>query len=70
MDEELPEGAVVGGRDTNGCTIYVGKTKYKGEELPVKVIPESHYAAVAYRKEEVYLDKFKVSGASIYLAFY
>lgn len=60
LDEELPEGAIVGGRDTNGCTIYVGKAHYKGEELPAKVIPKSRYAAVAYKGEEIFIKKFKV----------
>lgn len=63
IDDELPEGAIVGGKDTNGNTIYVGKTKYNGEELPVKVIPESHYAAVAYKEEEVYVEKYRVSSS-------
>lgn len=35
----MPSGAVVGGHDIDGSTIYVGRTYHESDELPCKVIP-------------------------------
>ncbi|XP_078036347.1 natterin-3 [Augochlora pura] len=48
----VPDKAVVGGRDVDGCTIYVGRANHENDMLPAKVIPEKNVAYVSYGGEE------------------
>ncbi|XP_033336870.1 natterin-4 [Megalopta genalis] len=48
----VPDKAVVGGRDCDGTTIYVGRAYHEGDMLPAKVIPEKNVAYVCYNGEE------------------
>ncbi|KAM7342823.1 uncharacterized protein ACRADG_010104 [Cochliomyia hominivorax] len=48
----LPANAVVGGYDSDGSTIYVGRSYHEGNHLPVKVIPSKKVAYVSWAGEE------------------
>ncbi|XP_076297044.1 uncharacterized protein LOC143217130 [Lasioglossum baleicum] len=50
--ERMPERAIVGGRDVDGCTIYVGRARHEGDLIPAKVIPEKDVAYVCHNGEE------------------
>ncbi|XP_031845112.1 natterin-4 [Nomia melanderi] len=50
--QSLPSNAVVGGRDSDGCTIYVGRAFHEGDMLPAKVIPEKNVGYVCHNGEE------------------
>lgn len=68
MDEPVPSNAVIGGKDLDGSTIYVGMAKHYNHELPAKVIPQRRYAAVSYAGQEHSVKKYKVFYCS-YTAF-
>lgn len=42
----LPKDAVVGGRDTDGSLIYVGRAQHEGDLLPCKVLPSKQVGYV------------------------
>ncbi|XP_065369116.1 uncharacterized protein LOC135961541 [Calliphora vicina] len=44
----LPPNAVVGGYDTDGSVIYVGRSYHEGNHLPVKVIPSKRAAYISW----------------------
>lgn len=46
MCETLPRRALVGGRDIDGATIYVGRANHNGHVLPAKVIPDRRRAYI------------------------
>ncbi|XP_003703042.1 natterin-3 [Megachile rotundata] len=48
----VPHAAVSGGRDSDGCTIYVGRAFHAGDMLPAKVIPDKNVAYVCHNGEE------------------
>ncbi|XP_023032752.1 uncharacterized protein LOC6638414 isoform X1 [Drosophila willistoni] len=48
----LPPYAVIGGHDSDGTPIYVGRSFHEGENLPAKVIPSKGCAYVAYGGQE------------------
>ncbi|PBC29177.1 natterin-3-like [Apis cerana] len=50
--QSLPETAILGGRDVDGSSIYVGRAFHEGDMLPAKVIPDKHVAYVCYNGEE------------------
>ncbi|XP_043267817.1 uncharacterized protein [Venturia canescens] len=52
VGQSLPPGAVVGGRDCDGSTIYVGRAYHNGDMLPAKVIPERNAVYVCHGGEE------------------
>ncbi|KAF2884505.1 hypothetical protein ILUMI_21679 [Ignelater luminosus] len=56
----LPPNAVQGGRDSDGSIIYVGKTRYMGDELPCKVIPQKRAAYVSHNCREHQVSSFEV----------
>ncbi|XP_076174172.1 natterin-3 [Ptiloglossa arizonensis] len=59
-DRGVPKNAVVGGRDIDGCTIYVGRCFHEGDMLPAKVIPDKSVAYVCYNGEEHPKSDFEV----------
>ncbi|KAL7728461.1 hypothetical protein ACLKA6_005216 [Drosophila palustris] len=48
----IPEGAVLGGHDSNGDAIYVGRVFRDGEMMPAKVVPAKGTAYAAYAQAE------------------
>ncbi|XP_043507803.1 uncharacterized protein LOC122527572 [Frieseomelitta varia] len=50
--QSMPPTAVVGGRDIDGSTIYVGRAYHEGDMLPAKVIPDKSVAYVCHNGEE------------------
>lgn len=57
----MPENAVVGGRDSDGCKIYVGRAFHDGDMLPAKVIPDQNVAYVCHSGEEHAKHDYEVS---------
>ncbi|XP_043265722.1 uncharacterized protein LOC122405220 [Colletes gigas] len=51
-EQSLPRNAVVGGRDADGTTIFVGRAFHEGDMLPAKVIPDKSVAYVCHNGEE------------------
>lgn len=51
--QPLPAHAVVGGRDCDGSTIYVGRLQHNRDLLPAKVIPMKNVAYVCYDGKEI-----------------
>nr|BAN20200.1 conserved hypothetical protein [Riptortus pedestris] len=49
----VPSGAVHGGRDADGGTIYVGRATHNGDVLPAKVCPNHGCAFVCWNGEEI-----------------
>lgn len=47
-----PSGAVVGGNDSDGHTIYVARSHYSGDWLPAKFMPSKRAAYVCYSGRE------------------
>nr|XP_012222333.1 PREDICTED: uncharacterized protein LOC105672167 [Linepithema humile] len=58
--QSLPENAVNGGRDSDGCLIYVGRAFHAGDMLPAKVLPDKNVAYVSHNGEEHPKDNFDV----------
>lgn len=56
----VPEGAVVGGHDQDGSTIYVGRSRHEGDLLPAKAIPGKNVAYVPYGGREHAKHQFDV----------
>ncbi|XP_017758622.1 PREDICTED: uncharacterized protein LOC108549643 [Eufriesea mexicana] len=50
--QSVPSTAITGGRDIDGCAIYVGRAFHMGDMLPAKVIPEKQVAYVCHNGEE------------------
>ncbi|KOX67602.1 hypothetical protein WN51_08704, partial [Melipona quadrifasciata] len=59
--QSMPPTAVVGGRDIDGSTIYVGRAYHEGDMLPAKVIPDKNVAYVCHNGEEHPKHDFEVS---------
>lgn len=56
----VPKDAVVGGRDTDGAQIYVGRASHEGDLLPCKVIPSKKVAYVAYNGSEITKQNYEI----------
>lgn len=52
--------AIRAGRDSDGCTIFVGRAFHEGDLLPAKVIPDKQLAYVCYGGEEHPKAEFEV----------
>lgn len=50
---------VVAGTDT-GSDVYVGRSMYKGDVLPAKVIPNKNAAYICYDGAEIPVTNFEV----------
>lgn len=48
VENEIPHNVVVGGFDTNGSVIYVGRCFHKGQHLPAKVLFNQRKAFVSW----------------------
>ncbi|KAK9753733.1 Protein of unknown function (DUF3421) [Popillia japonica] len=48
----VPPNAVVAGHDCDGSEIYIGKSRFKNDELPCKIIPKRRQAYVAFNSQE------------------
>lgn len=47
VGDTLPRDAILGGRDTDGTQIYVGRATHEGAILPCKVLPSKRAAYVS-----------------------
>lgn len=56
----VPHNAVIGGRDTDGTQIYVGRVTHEGDLLPCKVLPSKKVAYVAYNGAEIPKHSFEI----------
>lgn len=56
----LPRDAVLGGRDTDGSPIYVGRSTHEGDLIPCKVIPSKRVGYVAFNGLEHPKHNFEV----------
>lgn len=54
------EHAIRAGRDSDGCTIYVGRAFHENDLLPAKVIPDKEMAFVSFDGEEIPKHEFEV----------
>jgi len=56
----VPKDAIIGGRDTDGAQIYVGRASHEGDLLPCKVIPSKKVAYVAYNGSEITKHNYEI----------
>jgi len=56
----MPKDAVLGGRDTDGSLIYVGRASHEGEMIPAKVLPQKQAAYVCHNGLEISKQSFEV----------
>lgn len=56
----VPHNAVLGGRDTNGSQIYIGRASHDGDLIPCKIIPSHKVAYVAYNGDEISKQSFEI----------
>lgn len=54
------EHAIRAGRDSDGCTIYVGRAFHGNDLLPAKIIPDKQLAYVSFDGEEIEKHEFEV----------
>uniref|UniRef100_A0A034VM26 Uncharacterized protein n=1 Tax=Bactrocera dorsalis TaxID=27457 RepID=A0A034VM26_BACDO len=58
--QPVPPGAVVGGHDSDGTPIYVGRSFHEGDNLPAKVIPSKGCAYVCWGCKEIQKTHYEV----------
>lgn len=56
----LPRNAVLGGKDTDGAPIYVGRAHHHGDQIPCKVMPSKQIAYVPYNGSEIPIHNFDI----------
>lgn len=56
----FPAEAVIAGSDTDGTTIYVGRSSHGGDMLPAKLMPAKDYFAVSHNGKEIAVTEFEV----------
>lgn len=56
----LPRNAILGGRDTDGAQIYVGRASHEGDMIPCKVIPSKQVAYVSHNGFEIAKHNFDI----------
>lgn len=56
----MPRDAILGGRDTDGAQIFVGRASHEGEMIPCKVIPSKQVAYVSHNGSEISKQNFEV----------
>ncbi|XP_055918204.1 uncharacterized protein LOC129950333 [Eupeodes corollae] len=59
-DSPIPPFAVLGGQDSDGAPIYVGRSYHEGDTLPAKVVPNKHCAYVSWGGREIVKSEFEV----------
>nr|XP_022919390.1 uncharacterized protein LOC111428191 [Onthophagus taurus] len=52
IPDDVVKSAVVGGNDSDGCPIYIGKSNYNNDVIPAKVMPTKKAAYIAYSGKE------------------
>lgn len=57
----LPNKALVGGKDSDGSNIYVGRAIHSGVKLPAKAIPSKRACYVSFNGLEILVERFEVS---------
>lgn len=57
---EIPEGAIVGGQDTDGSPIYIGRASHEGALIPGKAIKDHGVCYVAWGGGEHGKDSYEV----------
>jgi hypothetical protein len=53
-------GAVLGGNDSDGSPIYIGRTWHEGEQCVVKVIPSKQIGYISFNGQEIPKYQFEV----------
>ena len=56
----MPRGAIIGGRDTDGSQIFVGRAAHDGDLIPAKVIPSKQVAYIPLNGAEIAKHNFDV----------
>lgn len=56
----MPRDAVLGGRDTDGAQIYVGRAEHQGDLLPCKVMPSKKIAFISHNGAEIAKHNFDI----------
>lgn len=60
VDGPLPQLAVIGGHDTDGTTLFIGRAHHDGDILPVKINPSNRTAYTCCEGYEIYKDHYEV----------
>lgn len=56
----VPHNSVLGGRDTDGAQIYVGRASHEGDLIPCKVLPSKKIAYLAHNGVEIPKHNFEI----------
>lgn len=56
----MPRDAILGGHDSDGAQIYVGRASHEGDLIPCKVIPSKQIAYVSQNGSEISKHNFEV----------
>lgn len=56
----LPRDATLGGRDSDGAQIFVGRASHEGDMIPCKVIPTKQVAYVSHNGSEISKHNFDI----------
>ncbi|KAL5273904.1 hypothetical protein ACFFRR_000581 [Megaselia abdita] len=59
LHSSVPMHAIVGGVDSDGSTIYIGRTYYEGDHLPVKIVPAKQLARASWGGREIQVHDFE-----------
>lgn len=51
---------MLGGRDTDGAQIFVGRANHEGEVIPCKVLPSKQVAYIAHNGSEISKHSFEI----------
>lgn len=56
----VPEGAILGGHDKDGGSLYIGRAFYESDILPAKIAPSHGGAFVAHGGQEHPVSHYEV----------
>lgn len=56
----VPSDACLGGEDSDGGLIYVGRAFHEGDHLPAKVVVNQNISYICYEGVEVAKDEYEV----------
>ena len=59
-DGQVPTGALIGGRQSDGVPLYIGRAHYDGSMVVGKVHPEHHVCYVSFGGAEVPIHSYEV----------
>ncbi|KAF5297315.1 hypothetical protein FQA39_LY12154 [Lamprigera yunnana] len=57
----VPSNAMQAGTDSDGCKIYVGRSRFQGDFLPCKIVPQRGKAYVAHSCKEHKVTNFEIN---------